>query len=77
MSVHADVGIRANDSGHGHCSTEVCQGLDCLPIPRNGEAESPGEVRDEEYDSGLVETVQHVHPEFESSVLETPDTPDV
>ena len=77
MSVDADIGVRTDDSGDRDGSTEVSKRLDRLPVPRDGEAKRPDTVRDEEHDSGLVETVQHVHPELEPGVLKTTDTTDV
>lgn len=76
-SIDSNVGVRANDGSDGHRRTEVRKRLDRLPAPRGGGPQSPDEIRDEEYDGRLVETVQHVQPELQPRVLEPADTPNV
>ena len=65
MSVEADVGIRRDDGCHCDGRTEVCERLDGLAVPRDGDrAKYPYKVRNEEDDRRLVQAVEHVHPEL-------------
>ena len=78
MSVEADVGIRRDDGCHCDGRTEVCERLDGLAVPRDGDrAEYPYKVRNEEDDRRLVQAVEHVHPELELRVLEPTDAANV
>ena len=77
VGVHPNVRVRADNGGDRYRGTKVCERLDRPAVPRGSETKRPDEVRDEEDDRGLVETVEHVHPELELRVLESTDTANV
>ena len=77
MRVHPDVSVGAEDRSHRNRGAKVGKGVDRLAVPRARDAHGPDEVRDVEHDHGLVEAVEHVHPELEPGVLQSSDTTNV
>lgn len=78
VSVDAYIDIGCEDSRYRHSSTEIANAVQSSSIPGSGDStQRPDEIRDEEHDDRLIKTVKHVRPEFEPSVVQTPNATNI
>lgn len=77
MRVYAHICVGCPNGCDRNGSAEVGKGFDGAAVPRRSDSGGPHEIRNEEDDDGLIQSIKYIQPEFEPGILKATNASNV